>query len=874
HITLKQAAFADWYDRYFEGIRTFPRDTTCGPVETATVGATRIGILPINSALFSQGDNDHEKLLIGRRCLDVALTDLRASEVDLRVALIHHPLDWLSPVERANVKAKLQRNVDVMLRGHLHETEAESVETGGGTILYEAAGASYQEAPGSRCALYASYKRASLTVFPIRYEDSPNEVWTVDPSLYPDREQDGYARTFLLPRLAGPATSDLEVGCDRLSNVLRCPPAPVRVVDPYALLGISQSAIASERFKSDRPPYVPRTSDAQLNRLLGSKSFVLVWGPSKSGKSRSAYEALLRVYPDHTVIVPTRPKGDSGLLRDLPCLLRDLRPKPEPVLLWLDELSDYLRAGAFDADLLYELEHMNPRVVVVGTIEAHEFGFLRGRLESDEDQQQLAPDSLEQINRVLDQSYGSTVEIKAALDQEERSRFEAIYTHLGLPPNTGLGAFLIGGPRLIEKLTMAPSECPQGAAVIHAAIDWRRMGARRPISRSELRVLFDLYLEHLGEEPRPSERDFECGLQYAARIEPGSLALVAKEADGTYRASDYAVAVRSGDFGQAYQPVPGYAWRAIADLVDPDEQVGVALAAYLERRADTAELAWKQAILSGPDESAARAILDLADYRAERGRRDEAITLYDQFERSFGRATDPGIRAMAARALARRSLTIDEPARREEAIAGYDEVARRFGDMTEPSVRHQVAVCLINKALALDHIGRPEAAIDTYGEVEARFASAPEPDIQLQVARALVQKGMMLATLDRFDDAVACCDDVGKRFGGVETPRIRAQVATALFNRAWALGHSGRRDDAGAGYEELSRRFSGAPESSVRRRVAEGLVNLAYTLDQLGRHDEAAHIRREMRSEFPDETDPEVRRTLHDAVRAPRAGSA
>jgi hypothetical protein len=63
------------------------------------------------------------------------------------------------------------------------------VQAGTGMVLYEAAGAAYQEAPWPRCALYASYDKASLNVFPIRYEGSPNEVWTVDPGVFPDLER-------------------------------------------------------------------------------------------------------------------------------------------------------------------------------------------------------------------------------------------------------------------------------------------------------------------------------------------------------------------------------------------------------------------------------------------------------------------------------------------------------------------------------------------------------------------------------------------------------------------------------------------------------------------------------------------------------------
>src|SRR3954451_20195869 len=183
HLTQKLDELLRWHDEYFQGIRELPRTSTCGPVEAVEVRGCRIGVLPLNSALFCQDDLDHAKLLIGRRCLDAGLEQLCSLDANLRIALIHHPLDWLSDVERSNVKADLQANVDVILRGHLHETEVESVVSAQGGALHVAAGAAYQTRKWPNRALFATFENRGLTIFPIRYEDQPREVWTVDPSL-------------------------------------------------------------------------------------------------------------------------------------------------------------------------------------------------------------------------------------------------------------------------------------------------------------------------------------------------------------------------------------------------------------------------------------------------------------------------------------------------------------------------------------------------------------------------------------------------------------------------------------------------------------------------------------------------------------------
>src|SRR6266852_825614 len=116
HITQKQRAFVQWYNCYFKGIRTLPEDSTCGPVEAVEVGGLKIGILPINSALFCQDDHDHNTLWVGRRCLDNALEKLGTLGTSLNVALVHHPLDWLSDIESSKIEAALASKVDFILR--------------------------------------------------------------------------------------------------------------------------------------------------------------------------------------------------------------------------------------------------------------------------------------------------------------------------------------------------------------------------------------------------------------------------------------------------------------------------------------------------------------------------------------------------------------------------------------------------------------------------------------------------------------------------------------------------------------------------------------------------------------------------------------
>lgn len=200
HLRHKMGPFSEWYNAYFNGIRSMPTNTTCGPVELITQGGVKLGLLPINTALFCQDDYDHERLCVGRRCIDTAITELNSLEADLKIALMHHPIQYLSIIDRQHVRAALVDHVDVILTGHLHEEAFFSVDMWSSRNLSCAAGATYQTRNYPNKAYYATFDKDHVAIFPIRYEDQPRETWTVDPSVFPDCPETGYEESFPVPR--------------------------------------------------------------------------------------------------------------------------------------------------------------------------------------------------------------------------------------------------------------------------------------------------------------------------------------------------------------------------------------------------------------------------------------------------------------------------------------------------------------------------------------------------------------------------------------------------------------------------------------------------------------------------------------------------
>ncbi|MBB4268002.1 metallophosphoesterase family protein [Roseospira visakhapatnamensis] len=202
HLTRAQRNFMQWYNSYFDGIRCLSGASSCGPAEAIEIRGRRIGVLPINSALFCRGDDDHGKLWVGRRALRSAIDGLKDVRADLNLAVLHHPLEWIAEDERASIRALLEGAVDVVLRGHLHENDVASVVGIGGSAIYLAAGAAYQTRRYPNRALYVDVDGDRVTVRPIQYVDSPQEYWVPDTSLFP-REPD-YVGRFTIPRSGRP----------------------------------------------------------------------------------------------------------------------------------------------------------------------------------------------------------------------------------------------------------------------------------------------------------------------------------------------------------------------------------------------------------------------------------------------------------------------------------------------------------------------------------------------------------------------------------------------------------------------------------------------------------------------------------------------
>ena len=134
-------AFYDFIDK------EFPADNKGHPLLRCykrEKSGLSIGIACFDTAWRATGerdDLDRNSLLIGERNIDHAVDCLK--DTDIRLAVMHHPLDWLADFDEFAVSSRLSAQFDVVFCGHTHRGLPQTRTTAQGTAILSQAGSIY-----------------------------------------------------------------------------------------------------------------------------------------------------------------------------------------------------------------------------------------------------------------------------------------------------------------------------------------------------------------------------------------------------------------------------------------------------------------------------------------------------------------------------------------------------------------------------------------------------------------------------------------------------------------------------------------------------------------------------------------------------------
>jgi len=401
----------------------------------------------------------------------------------------------------------------------------------------------------------------------------------------------------------------------------RIPAAAIRVhqADPRRL-GV-HAAISVPGVPDERPPeYVPRDADdgesgirAKVRVAAQRGGFVLLVGGSSVGKTRCAFEAVTALLPDWWLVHPAGAAEVTALARALP---------PRTVV-WLDELQRYLDGEhGLAGEVVRALLTASDPAVIIGTIWPDRYAAFTAVPASG------GPDLRAREREVLDLAEVVRIDPEFSLAEQGRSRAAAARDRrLAVALEAagyGLTQTLAAAPQLVARWQDAKTADPYAWAVLTAALDAARLGARAPLSPGLLRAAAPGYCTSAQRAEAP-ENWFEQALAYATGKLHGAAAALSPAGAGMGHIAGYVPAdylIQHASRKRRYERVPASTWDAvISHIRDPADAARLADSARNRLLYRYAIPLYSYAVDAGDGDAARR----LADLLARCGDLDGAV---------------------------------------------------------------------------------------------------------------------------------------------------------------------------------------------------------------------------------------------------------
>jgi tetratricopeptide (TPR) repeat protein len=220
---------------------------------------------------------------------------------------------------------------------------------------------------------------------------------------------------------------------------------------------------------------------------------------------------------------------------------------------------------------------------------------------------------------------------------------------------------------LVDKLEVGQASVPEGAGLVLAAVDCRRAGLDRPITKTDLAALLPLYLKQLRPMLPFRESDVDRGLGWATEPVGRTAALLVADPNplaGTFRVADPIVDyVERRDGRKLAHPE---VWEHLLAHVSLDEAMDLGFAAYTRGEDRGEEAAWTKVALSGDSDLSPRAARNLGWLLKRQGDAAGAKAAYQQ-------AIDSGHPDRAPQALFNLGLLLEEQGDAAGAKAAYQQ---------------------------------------------------------------------------------------------------------------------------------------------------------------------------------------------------------
>lgn len=668
----------------------------------------------------------------------------------------------------------------------------------------------------------------------------------------------------------------------------------VSEIDPYNTLGLPVPAVgaAPSQLGELRPsklfPYVGRDIDGLLQEFTRRHSFVLLIGESKAGKTRSAYEAALATWPNRRIIVSRRddPGGLTAMMDQEGTRLREM-----PILLWLDDIEDFLQPDGLSTQLLDRLQAGIPDLRVLATITTRAHREISGVANS------MTDSRSEALRRFV------SLRVPLLPTDKEREEFHRQYPAQSL--TGGFGEHFIAAHELVRRFEDGnggcPHEhtgvtCPVSRALVEAAVDWRRAGMVRPIPEDLLKLLYAVYAQKHRPSVELTDEHYESAIRWAINPIASHIALLERVIVHPQDTVSISIGFRPFDYIVDYvdangQPLEVAAWDILIENLAPSELNRVAQSAYTRNAADIARRAWERAVESNDSDALPEAAVNLGVLYDRERQTEKARNLWQRAIQSdrprfaavaannIGQSFRRQGNFEAARQAYLQAASFGQQSESGQALLNLGNLCKEHGDvsgareafssaiandddMSAPAAAYNLVLLLIeqqdldeakkalqyaiekgdpyiangarlNLAIIREWQKDSEGAVTLYQQVlRSGVADFSEP--------AGLNLGLLLATSGNTKDAEAYL------LTAVDS-EIQAVFTQAAINLGWVYGEQGRIEEA----KDLYRRVieSGDP---AFLQLATG--NLGILIEKSGDLDKAKLLYEQMiKSNHPDE---------------------
>ncbi|MDD4652439.1 MAG: metallophosphoesterase, partial [Methanothrix sp.] len=302
-------------------------------VRKMPIGDKQLALLGLNSAWMCGRNKatigDKGFVIVGEPQIHSILDEI--SDADLKIAVLHHPFDWLTEFDCNRIETRLLQGCDFILRGHQHKPKVEVTSGTSGNCVIIPAGASYDRRMAENPAYANSYNFVHLdldtgkgTVFLRRWSD-PRNRWVEDIDSCDDGEcpfslfesasgvsssEKAPQSIKIIPRQIPPPPRDFKGREDEIRDILSSFEKGATITGLRGMGGIGKTALAlvlAEKIKSqfpdgqifvdmrgtsnkpDLPPLTPEDAMAQIIRAYNPADRL----PENPGELRGMYLSII-----------------------------------------------------------------------------------------------------------------------------------------------------------------------------------------------------------------------------------------------------------------------------------------------------------------------------------------------------------------------------------------------------------------------------------------------------------------------------------------------------------------------------------------------------------------------------------------------------